>query len=848
MTDLERNCIIDLMLAPFQNLKQNNSTFSIINGVTLAPMKKQIGFLNVCLDFIKQLRSLVSPSLPSILGTILHLLHFAELNTSSTDIIEKRQLREVRQLSIKRISLLFTIDLDFDFAAYIPTLFSSCIVKRISLFSVENTQSPSSLLELFGAWSKDIKYVFYLIHNPEVIPQILKLLTATKVHDSVVLFVLSMVENIQELGDSDKNLVSRIFEHNTSLLLDQFQALLLKFNAVHDIKIQGNSIPNRIIGILSRFSPYMQCIQNSSQLVSILVPYLKKPTRSISESTKSEILHIFYNFLKLLSDSAEHNEIRNSYYSTVCRLFGSLESRASRIQLINVYQEVSKFSGTLIDMFDLLQDLNAFSVKRMDEFDFDRRFTAYSSINQVKYEIFTCLEWMPILYHFVFDIRNPDEYSIRTSASFGMIRFIEQAFKNRSVGFPSISNDTSFYSLLTHVLIPSVKKGLKNDSVQVRTEFVQVLGNIVLIFKDDDSVSDMACLVDDKESNFFENIYHLQNHRQTRALKNIGKICSEFGRIKPSNIMTIFIPIISHFIFECDLVKDHNMINEAIASLAGCTGGLTFNHYDSTLRRYMNAIERRPLLEKVLIRLLIQILNHFHFEFDDESLKVDNGESDSNLHKTNIIIHEVEDTEEYDVPGELDAVDEVEAKDSLSKNTQTERMRSIISEKLLPKLQSLISARNDETICHRIPLAIAITRLLQKLQTEAMEKHLPKMLATLCNILSSHVQSARDSARETLVTISTMLGPSYLSFIISCLKTSLKRGYQLHILGFTLNAILSANVNVYTSGSIESCIQPIVEICINDIFGEPGKERQVQELKSKMREIKSSKRFLQYLF
>lgn len=819
LEETERKDLLELMLKPFVNLiEQTKFPFSISNDIIMPPLKKQIGFLTLCLDFIKQLRSLIVPSLPKILGIILHLLYHAEKNSNIEIMPEKLHFREIRNLSLKRITLMFSIDLDFNFDDYIPTLFECYIDKRITLFSIENTQSPSALLELFGAWSKDSRYISYLAFNEKVVPQLFLLLTAKKVNDSVILFVLDIVENIQELGARDNTIIDSFFGKNILLLMQQLDKLLrdiLRSN-IQDIKFYDNSVPGRIITILSKLSPFVKCETNASKLISILIPFLKRPKKSMPENTKCEILHILYNFMEI--STADQHDTLKSYYPIICQLFATLESRVARMQIIDVLERFCHIFNELKDLHTILRDLNSFSTKRLDEPDFERKFDAYSRINHDEHQNFTSEQWRPVIYHFIFDASNPEEFSVRASAIFGMTRFIEQAAKTPSI----ISNfsGNSLHSILKHVLLPSVKLGLKNSSFEVRSGFIQILGKIVESFQHDELVSDMACLLEDKESNFFTNIHHLQVHRQARALRNIAKVCGEKGKIKPANITNIFIPIMSHFIFESDRSKDHNIINEAVSSIASCTLSLSFSHYYATLRRFLNALDRRPLLEKVLIRLLIQILDNFHFEISQS---------------TELMIGLTNTTEDIH---ESDSELEADQSEFLQKN----RIRCIVAEKLLPSLQTLLAVKNDETVANRIPLAVAITRLLKKLDSETMDSHLPKVITALCNILTSHIQSARDSARDTLVTISTVLGPSFLSFIITGLKTSLRRGYQLHVLGFTLHSILSANEKVFKFGSIETCVESITEICMNDIFGEPGKERQVQELKGKMREMKSSKR------
>jgi U3 small nucleolar RNA-associated protein 20 len=58
--------------------------------------------------------------------------------------------------------------------------------------------------------------------------------------------------------------------------------------------------------------------------------------------------------------------------------------------------------------------------------------------------------------------------------------------------------------------------------------------------------------------------------------------------------------------------------------------------------------------------------------------------------------------------------------------------------------------------------------------------------------IASRVVSARVQARETLIEIARAVGAPYFHFILTDLQRALKRGYQLHVLGHTLHALLAA--------------------------------------------------------
>lgn len=53
-----------------------------------------------------------------------------------------------------------------------------------------------------------------------------------------------------------------------------------------------------------------------------------------------------------------------------------------------------------------------------------------------------------------------------------------------------------------------------------------------------------------------------------------------------------------------------------------------------------------------------------------------------------------------------------------------------------------------------------------------------RILLKVCNFLKSRAVEIRNTARDTLVQITTSLGPRFFPFILSELRGTLRKGYQ----------------------------------------------------------------------
>ena len=87
-----------------------------------------------------------------------------------------------------------------------------------------------------------------------------------------------------------------------------------------------------------------------------------------------------------------------------------------------------------------------------------------------------------------------------------------------------------------------------------------------------------------------------------------------------------------------------------------------------------------------------------------------------------------------------------------------------------------------------------------------------RVLLKVCNFLKSRANDIRNIARDTLMKILQSLGASYFGFVLHELQATLKRGYQLHILGFTVWHLLHNLTSNLKPGDLDSCLPSIVQV------------------------------------
>ncbi|KAJ9435113.1 hypothetical protein DIPPA_14970, partial [Diplonema papillatum] len=142
----------------------------------------------------------------------------------------------------------------------------------------------------------------------------------------------------------------------------------------------------------------------------------------------------------------------------------------------------------------------------------------------------------------------------------------------------------------------------------------------------------------------------------------------------------------------------------------------------------------------------------------------------------------------------------------------------------------------------RLPLSVAILKLLKFVPPDVEYRHvIDSTLTELVSKLKTKKAPQRDSVRFVLADAIAVLGPSFLGKVLHLLRWTLVHGYQLHVMGYTVVAVLSQiskmqdDENVAVTEHVDSCLDLIVDILMDDYIGVGGAEKEVEELAKTMK-------------
>ncbi|KAK0893461.1 U3 snoRNP protein [Friedmanniomyces endolithicus] len=517
-------------------------------------------------------------------------------------------------------------------------------------------------------------------------------------------------------------------------------------------------------------------------LIHVCGDLLIKPSRLVSPGTKSGLLATLLPLLNV-ADTTPHDPV----FEAVSGLFSRLPRPESRRLLSDVLIQICNGEGGFSEVAGICSQLNAQS-ERLGQPDHDQREHGFAQISE-KWKDFSARQWLPILHNCLFYLADIDDLVNRSSAAQALRLFVKAAANNAEALKPMVSQ----------VLIPGIEHGLKTPTELVRAEYLGLLGQIVENLPEWQAVSDMSGLTSstDEEASFFNSALHIQQHRRLRALRSLG---DEASHISSSNVTRLFLPFLEHFILDpAGGDAGRALADQAVVTVGSLAGSLNWSAYRATFKRYVGYISTKEALEKTVLRLLGAFV---------DALKAKLSRSTDGV--SNII-----------TPNQ-------------SENVKVD---------FLPPMLAYLHRKDESTVDRRMPVAVTVVKLMQLLPAQELSERLPAVLTDVAQVLRSRSQEARDQTRKTLATILTLVGPQYLGFILKELRGALLRGYQLHVLSFTVHSLLVRITETCQPGDLDHCLPDLTSIIMDDIFGITGQEKDAEEYKSGMKEVKSSKSF-----
>ncbi|KAI6693975.1 hypothetical protein NL676_021685, partial [Syzygium grande] len=826
------------------------------DNIAALSWKKRSGYLHVIEDILVTFDEYnINPFLQLLMGSVIRILAFCSCQldrrksknpsslNGSTNLnqawnedtgsgdnllvgLESKQVRDLRSLCLKIVSSVLIKYEEHEFDGDLWDLFFHSVKPLIEGFKQEGSSSekPSSLFSCFLSMSRSHKLVSLLCREQRLVPDMFSMLAITTASEAIVSAVLKFIENLlsldSDLGEED-SCVREVLLPNLEELTCSLHSLFLGDSPIKRklIKHPGESL----IKVFKFLPKYVSNQSLGRKIMDVLLLFLSKGAHN--PDVYREILHVIRDLLPVLGG------ICNKEILVAVSPLLSWVELDMRVSICNLLVDLAEADHSIAVAGKLINELNATSSMEIEGLDYDRITNAYEKIS---FDLFYSVEVdhaLIILSQFVYDMSS-DESILRHSAYRSLHAFIEFSTKIIDRDMKGVEkmlegmvvHDSSWWTkssverIVDKFLLKHLGEAMRKKA-PIRKEWMDLLRAMVLKLPELANLNSFKSLCsEDAEVDFFFNIVHLQKHRRARALSRFRSVIST-SSMSEDILNKIFIPMFFNLLFDVEDGKIEQIKNACLEALASVAGHVGWRSYYALLIRCFREMTTDPEKQKLLLRLICCILDQFHFSevnFNREPIcpsetalhAVKLGNASVNLRKCT-------------------SIEALEIQDSLQKN-------------VLPRIQKLLNCDSDKL---NVNINLAALKLLKLLPGDTLDSQLPTIIHRTVNLLKSRAESARDEARSALAACLKELGLEYLQFILNVLRATLKRGYELHVLGYTLNFVLMKVLATPSRMKLDYCLEGLLSIVESDILGDVSEEKEVEKIASKMKETRKRKSF-----
>eukprot|EP00092_Neocalanus_flemingeri_P037576 GFUD01040911.1.p1 GENE.GFUD01040911.1~~GFUD01040911.1.p1 ORF type:complete len:2557 (+),score=666.17 GFUD01040911.1:40-7710(+) len=814
----------DLFTGSNLGIGENVNEYILNGGDAVDKSSKQ---MQACIEMVQVIISKLGKLLNTSLTYILSVINWLGFTVQKMiDVENHSNLKSLRNTIYSVLANFYNKYTNYQFTeTENQAVFQVFVWKMLENFESDFIHSSSGVLQLLMSWSKTQAYrpLFLLLHptnNSRVLENVCKVLVKPSTNAKVIDTVLDIIHNliteddVMEVDDEDcQKEGALIVLKEMDNILAHFQAWLKATNEnIRNLKKVGIKLD-----ILATIAPHVTNPEDAliffKQLIT-LSNSLKKPETVLKVLTITKLLMIHIP-----------NDKVTDVVTELIPLFGKLATRDERLELSLVIQNSSKNEPALSFVTELCVELNSYDKRRVEEPDFERRMNIFKKIRDVAKEgtEMTHLELKSVIYNCCFFLKNETDSSLKANA-LEAINTITKVFKIMAEKDSDISK-----TLIDKICFGQIKTGIKNKDDSVRCDFISFLQSLITNCADfNPRLKDLSKLTDeDMDSNFLENMRHVQLHRRGRVMTKLAsQLDLDSNFIKFKNLTQLVLPLAGTYLLTDSYAKNSDLVDQSIMLVGSIARCLPWPQYENSVKYYIELFTKDTQHQKQLVKITTAVLDAFHFEVGAEfekSLNLDASKAEGD--STN------------------------KTKDEILKS----KIFFTVNNVLLPKLHATLSGKtkgptavsDEDKLILRVPLAIPIIKMLKILSGKALFRQVPGIISKIVSFLRSKAIEIREAARATLCSVMELLGPRYLSFVMKELSAGLTRGYQLHILTFTTHSIMCklADKDLFKPGDLDSALHQITDMALGEMFGIVAEEKEVRQITGKLMEARGTKSY-----
>ncbi|KAJ0262956.1 ARM repeat superfamily protein [Hirschfeldia incana] len=787
-------------------------------GDTISTLSRnqKSGFLHVIQDILEVFDELrVRPFIDFVMGCVVRLMvnYAPNTNEESSDTAASltpdnkenvtvhhdqagtalKQFKELRSLCLKIIAHVLDKYEDSDLGSEFWDIFFSAVNPLIKNFKQEGSSSEkaSSLFSCFLSMSRNRNLVTLLCREESLIPDICSILTVTTASDPIKSSALKFIENLlcleSELHEDDSMIKGFLDPYIETLFSSLHSLFIGDISKRKSVKYHGER-EIRILKLLSKHMGDQSCVM---KYLDVLLSFLDKSVRD--SDIRREALLAIQDIVSLLG-----TESTTRIINKISPLLVDADVDV-RLCICDLLESLAKIEFSLDDVAKRVRDMNSISAMEVDDLDYERIVNAYVEIDSDFFTKSSKQHTLIILSQSLYNLSS-ESIMLRGSAHKLLSSFIDfsasilcqEASTNSGVGKEvKIADDASwtgnhalsFVDFILKHIADAISKG-----GNIIKEWILLIREMVTKLPDAGKLGAFRPLCSEDENiDFFKSIVHIQAHRRAKAISRFANVVGD-SSLPEGVVRKLLVSVFFNMLLDDQEGRDNNVRNACAEALASVSAHMSWKSYYALLNRCFREMHKHTKKGKLLLRLICLILDKFHFTED--------GDRQEEIHKC----------------------------------LQT----------VFGKMQKLMDSDSDNVNVNSSVAALKVLKLLPK---DVMHDYLSPIIKRIATFTKNRLESTRDEARLALVACLKELGLEYLPVVTRSLRDILKRGSELHVLGYTVNFILSKCLSKPTCGKLDHCLDDLLAVVETDIFGEVAEQKDVNIFASKMKETRKRMSF-----
>ncbi|ESQ34339.1 hypothetical protein EUTSA_v10009353mg [Eutrema salsugineum] len=333
--------------------------------------------------------------------------------------------------------------------------------------------------------------------------------------------------------------------------------------------------------------------------------------------------------------------------------------------------------------------------------------------------------------------------------------------------------------IINKFILKHIKDAVKRGISCGKEEF-RLIRKMVTKLPDSGNLAAFRPLCSENDDvDFFKNVFSIQTHCRAKAINRFAREIKD-SSLPEGVVRELLISVFFNMLLDKQGKIGQNNVHDAcVEALASVSAHMNWDSYYALLNRCFDEMKMHTEKKKRLVNLVCSILDRFHF-----------------------------------------------AKDGCG-----QMVRTCLEKTLFPKIQMLMESESGSVNVNGYVAAVKVLKLLPK---EIMDSNIDFIVSKVSGFLTNGLESKRDEARKALAACLKELGlEDYLQLFLKKLRSLLKKGSDVHVLGYTVKYILSECLPNPTGWKLDHCLKDLLDVEKADILGDVHEPKEDEKTLSK---------------